>query len=169
MSRTTPCDEALRMEGVSKAFPGTLAVDHVDFDVRAGEVHALVGENGAGKSTLMKLLAGSFSDYTGKVFIRGKEVTLHTPAQSKARGVGMVYQELSLARPISIAENLLVGKLPKKGVFIDRAAVRNRAAGARQVGLSYLDPSMPVSDIQPVRSAVGGDRKNPGRTTRASW
>lgn len=148
MSRTTPCDEALRMQGVSKSFPGTLAVDSVDFDVRAGEVHALVGENGAGKSTLMKLLAGSFSDYTGKVIIRGNEVTLHTPAQSKARGVGMIYQELSLARPISIAENLLVGKLPKKGLFIDHAQVKKRAAELlEQVGLSYLDPSMPVSDI----------------------
>ncbi len=148
MSRETPCDEALRMQGVSKAFPGTLAVDHVDFDVRAGEVHALVGENGAGKSTLMKLLAGSFSDYTGKVFIRGQEVTLHTPAQSKAHGVGMIYQELSLARPISIAENLLVGKLPKKGLFIDHAEVRKQSiALLEQVGLGYLDPSMPVSDI----------------------
>lgn len=148
MSRTTPCDEALRMEGVSKAFPGTLAVDSVDFDVRAGEVHALVGENGAGKSTLMKLLAGSFSDYTGKVFIRGNEVTLHTPAQSKAFGVGMIYQELSLARPISIAENLLVCKLPKKGLFIDYAQVRKRAVELlEQVGLSHLDPSTPVSDI----------------------
>ena len=148
MSRETPCDEALRMQGVSKAFPGTLAVDHVDFDVRAGEVHALVGENGAGKSTLMKLLAGSFSDYTGKVFIRGQEVTLHTPAQSKARGVGMIYQELSLARPISIAENLLVGKLPKKGLFIDHAEVRKQSSALlEQVGLGTLDPSMPVSDI----------------------
>jgi ABC-type sugar transport system ATPase subunit len=148
MSRTTPCEEALRMEGISKAFPGTLAVDNVDFDVRAGEVHALVGENGAGKSTLMKLLAGSFCDYTGKVYIRGNEVTLHTPAQSKARGVGMIYQELSLARPISIAENLLVGKLPKKGVFIDHKEVRRRSAELlEQVGLSGLDASMPVSDI----------------------
>ncbi len=148
MSLTTPCDEALRMEKVSKAFPGTLAVDRVDFDVLAGEVHALVGENGAGKSTLMKLLAGSFPDYSGKVFIRGNEVTLHTPAQSKARGVGMIYQELSLARPISIAENLLVGKLPKKGLFIDHREVRRRSKELlEQVGLGYLDPSMPVSDI----------------------
>ena len=138
----------LRMEGVSKRFPGTLAVDNVDFSVSAGEVHALVGENGAGKSTLMKLLAGSFSDYTGKVLIDGKEEKLHTPAMSKAVGVGMVYQELSLARPISIEENLLVGRLPTKGWFIDQKAVTKRAKELlERVGLSYLDPRMPVSEI----------------------
>jgi ribose transport system ATP-binding protein len=89
---------ALRMEGVSKRFPGTLAVDRVDFEVSAGEVHALVGENGAGKSTLMKMLAGAFSDYTGRIRISGKEVALHSPAAAKSFGIGMVHQELSLAR-----------------------------------------------------------------------
>ena len=138
----------LKMEGVSKRFPGTLAVDHVDFDVAAGEVHALVGENGAGKSTLMKLLAGSFSDYTGKVFIDGKEVRLNTPAQSKAAGVGMVYQELSLARTISIEENLLVGRLPVKGIFIDKKEMKKRSKELlARVGLDEIDPAMPVSEI----------------------
>ena len=139
---------ALRMEKVSKRFPGTLAVDNVDFCVQAGEVHALVGENGAGKSTLMKLLAGSFCDYTGQVCLEGTDVTLHSPAQSKTMGIGMIYQELSLARPISIAENLLVGKLPKKGLFIDQMEVKKRTAELlEQVGLSYLDPNKPVSEI----------------------
>ncbi len=138
----------LRMEGITKRFPGTLAVNNVDFDLRAGEVHALVGENGAGKSTLMKLLAGSFNDYEGEITIQGQPVTLHTPAQSKSCGVGMIYQELSLARPISIAENLLVGKLPRRGIFIDQKAVRQRSLELLdQVGLSYLDPNMTVSQI----------------------
>ncbi|NLE19485.1 MAG: sugar ABC transporter ATP-binding protein, partial [Clostridiales bacterium] len=136
------------MHNVSKCFPGTLAVDCVDFDVRAGEVHALVGENGAGKSTLMKLLAGSFNDYTGTVRIDGQEVKLHTPAQSKAHGVGMIYQELSLARPITIAENLLVGKLPVRGLFInDREVKRQARELLSRVGLDKLDPSLPVSAI----------------------
>ena len=99
---------ALEMCRVSKSYPGTLAVDAVDFAVRPGEVHALMGENGAGKSTLMKMLAGTFADYTGSILINGKEVVLHSPAAAKEHGVGMVYQELSLARPITIAENLLV-------------------------------------------------------------
>ena len=81
---------ALQMKQVSKRFPGTLAVDHVDFAVKKGEVHALIGENGAGKSTLMKTLAGSYNDYTGKIFINSQEVTLHTPLQAKQQGIEMI-------------------------------------------------------------------------------
>ena len=127
MTNTPLGTEVLRIEGVSKCFPGTLAVDRVDFTVKAGEVHALVGENGAGKSTLMKLIAGSFNDYTGTVYVDGRAVHLCTPAQSKEIGIGMIYQELSLARPISIAENLLVGRLPVKGIFIDKKEVHRQS------------------------------------------
>jgi len=139
---------ALRMEKVSKRFPGTLAVDNVDFEVRAGEVHALMGENGAGKSTLMKTIAGSFSDYTGQIFIGHQPVELRSPAAAKACGIGMIYQELSLARPISIAENLLVGRLPKKYAFLlDKGAMRREALRClRRVDLE-LDPSTPVEEI----------------------
>ncbi len=140
---------ALRMENVSKRFPGTLAVDGVDFEVRAGEVHALMGENGAGKSTLMKMLAGAFNDYTGRISIGKQPVKLHSPAEACGYGIGMVYQELSLAQPISIAENLLVGRLPvKRGGIVDRTATRARAQRClRQVGLDHLDPETPVEEI----------------------
>ena len=104
---------ALDMQKVSKRFPGTLAVDKVDFRVKKGEVHALMGENGAGKSTLMKMLNGLFNDYTGDIYINGEKKLLHSPTMAKEAGIGMVYQELSLARRISIYENLLVGRLPK--------------------------------------------------------
>ncbi|MEG2395203.1 MAG: ATP-binding cassette domain-containing protein, partial [Ruthenibacterium sp.] len=141
---------ALEMRGVSKRFPGTLAVNEVDFCVKPGEVHALIGENGAGKSTLMKMIAGSFSDYTGDIFVGGKKVQLHTPSMAKESGIGMIYQELSLARPISIYENLLIGRLPvRKGL-----PIVNRKEGIAQakellgrVGLSHLDPEMPISEI----------------------
>ncbi len=79
---------ALEMRKVGKRFPGTIAVDSVDFEVYAGEVHALVGENGAGKSTLMKMLAGSFNDYTGQIFINTKEVALHTPSVANGEHPG---------------------------------------------------------------------------------
>lgn len=140
---------ALSMRNVSKRFPGTLAVDGVDFEVYSGEVHALVGENGAGKSTLMKMIAGSFDDYEGQIFINGKEVQLHSPAISKRMGVGMIYQELSLAKPISIAENLLVGRLPVKyGFVVDKKAMVEQTREAlRKVGLEHLDPMTPVEDI----------------------
>jgi len=140
---------ALRMEQVSKRYPGTLAVDRVDFEVRAGEVHALMGENGAGKSTLMKMLAGSFDDYTGQIYVSGRAVELRSPAQACEHGIGMVYQELSLAQPISIAENLLVGRLPvKRGGFVDRKALLAEARrGLRQVGLEHLDPTTRIEEI----------------------
>ena len=139
---------ALRMKGVSKQYLGTRAVDNVDFEARVGEVHALMGENGAGKSTLMKILAGSFADYTGKIFIGQKEVELRSPAMARAYGIGMIYQELSLARPISIAENLLVGRLPRTyGVWLDRKEmVRQASRLLDRVGLD-LDPLQTVEAI----------------------
>jgi ribose transport system ATP-binding protein len=141
---------ALEMRHVSKAFPGTLAVDGVSFSVSPGEVHALVGENGAGKSTLVKIMAGSFADYTGVVLMNGKPVSLHSPSVAKEYGIGMIYQELSLARPISIAENLLAGRLPRrKGSFlVDQKAMEKEARSLlARVGLERLDIRMPVSEI----------------------
>jgi len=138
---------ALRLEGIAKRYPGTLAVDHVDFEARVGEVHALMGENGAGKSTLMKVLAGSFDDYAGCIRISGEEVQLRSPAMAKAVGIGMIYQELRLARPISIAENLLVGRLPRKHGFLldEKAMYREARICLKRVGLD-LDPHLAVAD-----------------------
>lgn len=154
MSNETLSNEpkiALDMQHISKQFPGTLAVDDVSFNIRAGEVHAVVGENGAGKSTLMKIMAGSFSDYKGQIVLDGKNVDLHSPSIAKAHGIGMIYQELSLARPISIAENLLVGRLPKMKslpIFIDKKEVEKQARELlARVGLESLDVHMPISEI----------------------
>lgn len=140
---------ALEMRSVSKRFPGTLAVNQVDFCVKKGEVHALLGENGAGKSTLMKVLSGLYSDYTGDIYIDGEKRLLHSPNMAKEYGIGMVYQELSLAQRISIYENLLVGRLPKKNaLFIDKKkAVAEAKELLAQVGLEHLDPTMDVSEI----------------------
>jgi ribose transport system ATP-binding protein len=139
---------ALEMKAVSKQFIGTLAVDNVDFNVRAGEVHALIGENGAGKSTLMKMIAGSFTDYSGDIYINTIKIDLHTPAQSKKNGIEMIYQELSLAMPLSIAENVLVGRLPKKGLFLDREQIVNEARCCLEmVGLGHLDPMLQIEEI----------------------
>jgi ribose transport system ATP-binding protein len=138
---------ALEMKNVGKRYPGTIAVDDVSFEVYAGEVHALVGENGAGKSTLMKMLAGSFDDYTGQIFINDREVRLSSPSIAKTYGIGMIYQELSLAKPISIAENLLAGRMPRKGLFVDRDAIRSESKRLlAMVGLS-LDPDLLIEDI----------------------
>jgi len=140
---------SLDMKGVSKQFPGTLAVDNVDFQVKAGEVHALLGENGAGKSTLMKMIAGAFSDYTGQICVLGENVELCSPSAAKAKGVGMVYQELSLAMPLTIAENVLAGRLPTKGkIFIDKKAMREQTIEClKRVGLGHLDPFSCIKEI----------------------
>lgn len=139
---------ALEMKQVSKQFPGTLAVDHVDFAVRTGEVHALMGENGAGKSTLMKMLAGSFSDYTGEIFICGKPVTLGTPKQAKKEGIAMMYQELSVAYNRTVEENLFVGELPVKGGMVDQKKLREEALEIlKKVRLESIDPGMLMKHV----------------------
>jgi ribose transport system ATP-binding protein len=141
-------DVALELKGVSKFYPGTLAVDRVDLAVRAGEVHALVGENGAGKSTLMKIIAGSFDDYTGEVFVSSKNVRLHTPAAARAVGIAMIHQELSLAEPLSVAENILAGRLPSRRGIVDRRLMfKETRRWLGVVGLATLDPLTTVETI----------------------
>jgi ABC-type sugar transport system ATPase subunit len=144
-STVTP---AFQMQKVTKVYPGTIAVDEVDFDVMPGEVHALVGENGAGKSTLMKMMAGSFDDYTGTILINGEVAELRSPALAKKHGIEMIYQELSLALPISVAENVLVGQLPRKGIFVDREKMKQETLERlKKVSLEHLDPNTAVEDI----------------------
>ena len=114
-------ENALKMTDIVKTFTGTIAVNHVNFEVKKGEVHALCGENGAGKSTLMKILAGENGDYSGDVEIDGVPVKLTSPSIAKSIGVEIIHQELSLAQTISIAENILAGRLPKKhGWMLDK-------------------------------------------------
>ena len=140
---------ALQMKGVSKRFPGTLAVNNVDFEVLAGEVHALMGENGAGKSTLMKILAGSYADYTGEILVHGKKVDLHTPSAAKEEGVGMVYQELSIAYNRSVEENMFAGRIPTKGLYVDKVALRKLAVESlAKVKLDKkIDPGTAMKNI----------------------
>ena len=102
--------DSLEMRGISKRFPGVLANDHVDFDLRVGEIHALLGENGAGKSTLMKILSGVYNEYDGAYILRGEPVHLMSPGDALHRGIGMIHQELSVIPELSVAENLFLGR-----------------------------------------------------------
>lgn len=109
--------EALvKMEHVTKEFPGVRALDDISFDIRAGEVHVLLGENGAGKSTLMKILSGVYKPTSGKIILKGKEYESLTPKDSYENGISIIYQELSVINELSLLENLFVGKLPCKKV-----------------------------------------------------
>ena len=107
----------LRLEKITKIFPGTVALDEINFDLRKGEVHAIVGENGAGKSTLMKILSGAYKKTSGKIFIDNKEVDINSIADSQHHGINMIYQELSNLPKLSVAENIFLGILPRKNRF----------------------------------------------------
>ncbi len=103
----------LEMRGIRKAFPGVVALDEVDFDLLPGEVHALIGENGAGKSTMIKIIAGLYRRDSGQLLVGGDEVDFRGPADSIARHIKVVYQELDLVPGLSVAENVFLGAYPK--------------------------------------------------------
>ena len=139
---------ALSMRGVHKHFGATHALAGVDFDVRPGEVHALVGENGAGKSTLMKVLSGAHAPDQGRMWLNGKPYRPRSPLDARRRGVVMVYQELSLAPHLSVAENILLGVEPQVGPFVRWGEMRRRTADAlEQVGLEGVSPETPVRKL----------------------
>ncbi|MEQ8965244.1 MAG: sugar ABC transporter ATP-binding protein [Azospirillaceae bacterium] len=107
-------DPVLVLDGVTKRFPAVVALDSVHFDVRRGEVHALLGENGAGKSTLMKVLAGNHKADEGRLFLDGEEIAVDSPLEAKHRGIVLIHQELSLVPEMTVAENIFLGSLPRR-------------------------------------------------------
>jgi ABC-type sugar transport system ATPase subunit len=117
----------LAMRGIAKHFLGVQALSDVELTVDAGEVLALVGENGAGKSTLIKILSGAHTPDAGEVLVDGERVDITTPADAEALGIATVYQELNLFPALSVAENLLFGRYPRRGVGIDWKAMRAEA------------------------------------------
>jgi ABC-type sugar transport system ATPase subunit len=115
----------LKIQGISKHFPGVQALQDVSFDVEEGAIHAVMGENGAGKSTLMQVIAGVHQPDSGELELFGEKVRFANPAEAQAKGVAIVYQELNLAQNLSIAENIFLGLEPRSGgVFLDRAKLR---------------------------------------------
>ncbi len=122
----------LEMRNIHKGFGATAALVQVDFKVESGEVHALVGENGAGKSTLMKILSGAHRADAGEMFLEGEPYAPRHPLEARQRGVGMIYQELSLAPHLTVAENILLGMEPAALGLIKRQEVRARALQALQ-------------------------------------
>lgn len=117
----------LEMLGVSKQFPGVKALDQVRLQVKSGEVHALLGENGAGKSTLMKVLSGQYVPDEGKIIYFGNEVKIKNSAEALQMGISMIHQELSPLLDMTVAENLFVGREPKKNGILDKKAMNSRA------------------------------------------
>jgi ribose transport system ATP-binding protein len=120
----------LQLQDVAKTYPGVQALAGVDFEVDAGEVHALLGENGAGKSTLMKVIAGAVVPDSGRMRLRGEEVPFGSPEAARARGIGIVYQELSLVPALSVAENVMLGRWPTRSGAVDRGRLAGTARRA---------------------------------------
>ena len=118
----------LSMQGICKAFPGVQALENVDFDLRSGEIHALVGENGAGKSTLVKLITGVERLDAGNVTLAGKPIQVKSPQHAQELGISTVYQEINLCENLSVAENILIGREPHKFGRIDRKAMEEKAS-----------------------------------------
>ena len=136
------------MRAVKKAFGPTVALGGVDLEIAAGEVHALIGENGAGKSTLMKALAGAHQPDSGEMSLDGQPYAPPTPAAGRDAGVAMIYQELSLAPELTVAENIFLGIEPSVGPFLKRGEMRRRSVEAlTQIGLGDLDPATIVGEL----------------------
>jgi len=144
----------LQVRGVSKAFPGVQALVGVDLDVRAGEVHAIVGENGAGKSTLMKILAGVYQPDAGSLVLANQVVHIESPRQAMSLGIGMIHQELNLAPNLSVAENIFLGRAPTRAGLIDwrQLDLKTRALLDR-LGID-LDARATVEDLSVARQQM---------------
>lgn len=139
----------LRMSGIVKSFPGVKALQGVDFEVHAGQVHALMGENGAGKSTLLKVLTGVYDADEGRIEFDGKLIRPKSPQDATRLGISAVYQELNLAPNLSIAENIVIGREPMGPFGIRWSAVRQRATQAlARLGLE-LDIDRPIGSCSP--------------------
>ena len=117
----------LELRGITKVFPGTVANDHIDLDLRRGEVHALLGENGAGKTTLMNILYGLSKPDEGEIMLNGERITFSSPKDAIERGIGMVHQHFMLIPVMSVAENIVLGIEPSDRGFLDYDAARERA------------------------------------------
>lgn len=145
-SASTP---VLELSDAIKRFGKNVALNEVNFDLLPGEVHGLVGENGAGKSTLVKILAGVHADYEGEMRLNGHQVRFHAPAEAKAQGIAMIYQELSVIKPLSVAENIFLGSQPvgRLGTVQWRYMQEEAAAHLQELGLEHITVTRPIGDF----------------------
>jgi ABC-type sugar transport system ATPase subunit len=146
----------LKVEGLTKQFPGTRALDCVNLTLHRGEIHALLGENGAGKSTLIRQICGASQPTAGRILVEGAEVALPSPQAAAALGIAAVHQHLNLVPQLSVCENLLLSEpLPRRaGIFVNwREAYRRTSRLLERVGLD-IDPRIEVRSLRPDESAM---------------
>ena len=141
--------ELVSLEGIAKSYPGVMALRDAHFSLRAGEVHALMGENGAGKSTLMRVLSGVIQPDKGEVFVNGKPVIIHGPRSAQELGISIIHQELNLMNQLSVAQNIFIGREPRKafGVFVDDVKQNADAQALFQHMKIDIDPVAEVGTL----------------------
>ena len=133
--------DSIELRGISKRFPGVLANDHVDFGVKSGEVHALLGENGAGKSTLMKILYGLYHPDEGEIRINDRPVMIASPTDAINLGIGMIHQHFMLVPTLTVAENVALGLPSSRGPLTDLDRVSKRIVELANIYGLRMDPS----------------------------
>ncbi|NLM44214.1 MAG: ABC transporter ATP-binding protein [Clostridiales bacterium] len=137
----------IEMKGISKSFPGVKANDNINLTVNEGEIHVLLGENGAGKSTLMNILYGLYTPDEGEIFVKGKKVVISNPNVAISLGIGMVHQHFMLVPPFTVAENIILGSEPRKGLSLDmNRAIEEVLELSKKYELK-VDPNAKVQDI----------------------
>ena len=146
----------IEMRGIEKSFPGVRALQGVRFDLRPGEVHALMGENGAGKSTLMKILTGVYQPDSGEIRVDGQPVTLPHPHAAQALGISIIHQELFLMNHLTAAQNIFMGREPRKGlgIFVDEAKLKRDAAAIFKRMKVDIDPGAEVGNMTVARQQL---------------
>lgn len=136
--------DSMQMQAIVKRFPGVLAVNHVDFDVKAGEVHALLGENGAGKSTLMKILYGLYQADEGQIRLNNQPATIRSPTQAIESGIGMIHQHFMLVPSLTVAENVALGLSSSRGLLLDLDVVSRRIRELSEIYNLRVNPDVPI-------------------------
>ncbi|MFD0591127.1 ABC transporter ATP-binding protein [Paenibacillus sp. GCM10027627] len=137
----------VQLKGITKRFPGLVANDSINFELKKGEIHALLGENGAGKSTLMNILFGLYQPDEGEIWINGKQTVIEGASKAIDLGIGMVHQHFKLVQPFTVAENIVLGDEPKKGMSIDYKLANQKVKEiSERYGLK-VDPQMRIQDI----------------------
>jgi ribose transport system ATP-binding protein len=156
MPDTVSSAALIEVQGIEKSFPGVRALSSARFDLRSGEVHALMGENGAGKSTLMKVMTGICQPDAGEIRVDGKQVTVSDPRAAQALGIGIIHQELFLMNHLTAAQNIYIGREPRSmfGMFVDEAKMRADTAALFARMKVEIDPDIEVGKLTVARQQL---------------
>lgn len=147
-------ETVLQLKDICQEFPGVKALDHVSFSIKRGRIHALMGENGAGKSTLIKILAGIYRNYQGSMLLDGKAVKFRNPSDAQKHGISVVHQEIKLAEPLSVTENIFLGNLLYHRGLVDWKGMREKAETMlRELGMD-IDPDAAVDSLTVARKQI---------------